>query len=90
MRLSEHLKELGFEVGRLKTGTTPRLNGRTIDFKGLEIQTGDEKPRPFSFSTSPISRSKSSKAASVHVFIASPTTSNVTTPILSSARKLKI
>jgi tRNA uridine 5-carboxymethylaminomethyl modification enzyme len=50
-RLSEHLKELGFELGRLKTGTTPRLNGRTIDYKGLEVQQGDEKPRPFSFST---------------------------------------
>jgi tRNA uridine 5-carboxymethylaminomethyl modification enzyme len=49
--LSEQLMELGFRVGRLKTGTTPRLNGRTVDYQGLEIQTGDEKPRPFSFST---------------------------------------
>ena len=53
-RLSEQWRELGFEVGRLKTGTTPRLNGRTIDFSSLEIQPGDEKPRPFSFSTSKI------------------------------------
>jgi tRNA uridine 5-carboxymethylaminomethyl modification enzyme len=53
-RLSEQLRELGFEVGRLKTGTTPRLNGRTIDYRGLEIQPGDEKPRPFSFSTTKI------------------------------------
>jgi tRNA uridine 5-carboxymethylaminomethyl modification enzyme len=52
--LSEQLRELGFEVGRLKTGTTPRLNGRTIDYSGLEIQPGDEKPRPFSFSTTKI------------------------------------
>jgi tRNA uridine 5-carboxymethylaminomethyl modification enzyme len=52
--LSNQLKELGFEVGRLKTGTTPRLNGRTIDYRGLEIQPGDEDPRPFSFSTSEI------------------------------------
>ncbi|MBN1102399.1 MAG: tRNA uridine-5-carboxymethylaminomethyl(34) synthesis enzyme MnmG [Deltaproteobacteria bacterium] len=50
-RLSEQLTELGFEIGRLKTGTTPRLNGRTIDYSGLEIQRGDEKPRPFSFTT---------------------------------------
>ncbi|MBN2126052.1 MAG: tRNA uridine-5-carboxymethylaminomethyl(34) synthesis enzyme MnmG [Deltaproteobacteria bacterium] len=50
-RLSEQLKELGFEVGRLKTGTTPRLNGKTIDYSGLEVQSGDENPRPFSFST---------------------------------------
>ena len=51
MRLAEQLKELGFEVGRLKTGTTPRLNGRTIDYGNLEIQPGDEDPRPFSFTT---------------------------------------
>ncbi len=53
-RLSEQWMELGFEVGRLKTGTTPRLNGRTIDFSSLEVQPGDEKPRPFSFSTTKI------------------------------------
>ncbi len=50
-RLSEQLEKLGFEIGRLKTGTTPRLNGKTIDYKGLEIQLGDENPRPFSFTT---------------------------------------
>jgi tRNA uridine 5-carboxymethylaminomethyl modification enzyme len=54
MRLSEQLSDLGFEVGRLKTGTTPRLNGRTIDYKGLEIQPGDENPRPFSLETDKI------------------------------------
>ena len=53
-QLSEQLKDLGFEVGRLKTGTTPRLNGRTIDYRGLEVQPGDEKPRPFSFTTTRI------------------------------------
>ncbi|MFZ7110915.1 MAG: tRNA uridine-5-carboxymethylaminomethyl(34) synthesis enzyme MnmG [Desulfatiglandales bacterium] len=53
-RLSEQLTRLGFEVGRLKTGTTPRLNGRTIDYSGLEVQPGDENPRPFSFSTKSI------------------------------------
>ncbi len=52
--LSEQLKELGFEVGRLKTGTTPRLNGRTIDYSGLIVQPGDENPRPFSFTTKKI------------------------------------
>jgi len=50
-QLSEQLKDLGFDLGRLKTGTTPRLNGRTIDYSGLEVQPGDEKPRPFSFTT---------------------------------------
>ena len=53
-RLSEQLQELGFVMGRLKTGTTPRLNGRTIDFQNLEIQPGDENPRPFSFTTTEI------------------------------------
>jgi len=52
--LSDNLKELGFEIGRLKTGTTPRLNGRTIDYSGLEIQAGDPNPRPFSFATTRI------------------------------------
>jgi len=49
--LSKQLAQLGFEIGRLKTGTTPRLNGKTIDYKSLEIQPGDENPRPFSFTT---------------------------------------
>ena len=49
--LSQQLEELGFELGRLKTGTTPRLNGRTIDYKGLTMQAGDENPKPFSFTT---------------------------------------
>ncbi|MDP6179474.1 MAG: tRNA uridine-5-carboxymethylaminomethyl(34) synthesis enzyme MnmG, partial [Desulfatiglandales bacterium] len=53
--LSEQLQKLGFEIGRLKTGTTPRLNGRTINYQGLEIQPGDENPRPFSFTTKRIS-----------------------------------
>ena len=52
--LSEQLKELGFDVGRLKTGTTPRLNGRTIDYSGLVEQPGDENPKPFSFTTKKI------------------------------------
>jgi tRNA uridine 5-carboxymethylaminomethyl modification enzyme len=52
--LSAHLKELGFEIGRLKTGTTPRLNSRTIDYSSLERQDGDKEPRPFSFTTKEI------------------------------------
>ena len=50
-RLAAQLRELGFEVGRFKTGTTPRLNGRTIDYASLEVQHGDPDPRPFSFET---------------------------------------
>jgi tRNA uridine 5-carboxymethylaminomethyl modification enzyme len=53
-RLSEQLRGLGFATGRLKTGTTPRLNGRTIDYQGLEVQHGDPEPRPFSFETTRI------------------------------------
>lgn len=49
--LSDHLAELGFEVGRLKTGTPARLDRRTIDFSRLEAQPGDDPPQPFSFST---------------------------------------
>ncbi len=46
--LSRTLKNLGFALGRLKTGTPPRLDGRTIDFAGLQVQDGDETPEPFS------------------------------------------
>ncbi|NQU13398.1 MAG: tRNA uridine-5-carboxymethylaminomethyl(34) synthesis enzyme MnmG, partial [Desulfobacteraceae bacterium] len=53
-KLSLQLEKLGFKLGRLKTGTTPRLNGRTIDYDGLTIQEGDENPRPFSFTTTKI------------------------------------
>jgi tRNA uridine 5-carboxymethylaminomethyl modification enzyme len=52
--LSESLKRLGFRMGRLKTGTTPRLDGKTIDFSQLTPQCGDEPPIPFSFSTEKI------------------------------------
>lgn len=47
--LSDSLRELGFEVGRFKTGTPCRLNGRTIDFSKCTLQPGDAKPNPFSF-----------------------------------------
>lgn len=48
-RLSENLKELGFAIGRFKTGTCPRLDGRTIDYSKCEIQWGDYPPPLFSF-----------------------------------------
>jgi tRNA uridine 5-carboxymethylaminomethyl modification enzyme len=47
--LSESLVKLGFKVGRLKTGTCPRLDGKTIDYSSLQPQFGDETPTPFSF-----------------------------------------
>jgi tRNA uridine 5-carboxymethylaminomethyl modification enzyme len=54
--ISECLRGLGFTIGRLKTGTTPRLDGRTIDYSVMEIQEGDKHPVPFSFSTEKITQ----------------------------------
>lgn len=47
--LSRSLREAGFTLGRLKTGTPPRLDRKTIDFAPLEVQPGDEPPMPFSY-----------------------------------------
>ena len=54
--LSESLTDLGFNVGRLKTGTCPRLDSRSIDYSKLQIQIGDENPTPFSFSNERITQ----------------------------------
>lgn len=51
MHLSDSLREHGFEVGRLKTGTPPRIDGGSIDFSKTEVQYPDENPVPFSFRT---------------------------------------
>ena len=55
-RLAESLKALGLPWGRLKTGTPPRLDRRTIDFNRFEEALGDEDPTPFSFMTTGIDR----------------------------------
>jgi len=55
MNLSTSLKKLGFSLGRLKTGTCPRLDRKTIDFSFLSEQRGDEPPKPFSFSNKKVS-----------------------------------
>ena len=54
MGLSDHLRQLGLNIGRLKTGTCPRLDGRTIDYSALEVQYGDDPPPAFSFRTATI------------------------------------
>lgn len=54
MKLSESLRKLGFEIGRLKTGTPCRVNRRSIDFSKVEIQPGDNPPQPFSYSNNRI------------------------------------
>jgi tRNA uridine 5-carboxymethylaminomethyl modification enzyme len=52
--LAETIQRLGFRLGRLKTGTPARLDGRTIDWAALAMQHGDDPPRPFSFLTDKI------------------------------------
>ena len=47
--ISEELIQLGFEVGRMKTGTPPRVDGRSLDYSKMEVQHGDENPNKFSF-----------------------------------------
>ena len=56
IEFAEALKQLGLRVGRLKTGTPPRLDGRTIDWNAFARQAPDEQPVPFSFSTEEITQ----------------------------------
>jgi tRNA uridine 5-carboxymethylaminomethyl modification enzyme len=56
MGLSDSLAQLGFRIDRLKTGTCPRLDRRTVDYSTLELQPGDEPPPPFSFRTTAIAQ----------------------------------
>ena len=51
--LTESLVGLGFEAGRMKTGTPPRVDGRSLDYTKMEIQDGDETPSKFSFGSTP-------------------------------------
>ncbi|HSO74868.1 MAG TPA: tRNA uridine-5-carboxymethylaminomethyl(34) synthesis enzyme MnmG, partial [Blastocatellia bacterium] len=56
IKLASCIRGIGFKTGRLKTGTPPRLDGRTIDYSKFERQPGDERPVPFSFKTAAIDR----------------------------------
>ena len=51
--ITEQLVELGFEAGRMKTGTPPRVDGRSLNYDKMEVQEGDENPSKFSFSDTP-------------------------------------
>ena len=54
--LTASLEKLGFVSGRLKTGTPPRVDRRSIDFSKLEEQPGDSDPEPFSFQTKEVTQ----------------------------------
>jgi len=72
-RLGERLADLGLPLGRLKTGTPPRLDGRTIDFGALEEQPGDREPSLFSF----LSRAPEATQVSCHITATNPETHRI-------------
>ncbi|HHT9136540.1 MAG TPA: tRNA uridine-5-carboxymethylaminomethyl(34) synthesis enzyme MnmG [Candidatus Wunengus sp. YC60] len=80
-KLSDSLRRNRFEVGRLKTGTSPRLNGRTINYNSLAPQHGDEYPKPFSFSTEKIICSQ----VPCYITYTNPTTHEIITSNLNRA-----
>lgn len=61
--ITEQLVELGFETGRMKTGTPPRVDGRTLDYSRMEVQDGDAEPEKFSYTDTP----KLSKQRPCHI-----------------------
>jgi len=75
--LSESLENLGLNVGRLKTGTPPRLNGRTIDFSKTEAQNGDKNPPAFSYKYSSPPALDSAEQVQCHITRTSPETKKV-------------
>ncbi|MGB3586376.1 MAG: tRNA uridine-5-carboxymethylaminomethyl(34) synthesis enzyme MnmG [Tunicatimonas sp.] len=71
--ITEQLIGLGFEAGRMKTGTPPRVDGRSLDYSKMEEQPGDEKPGKFSFtSTKPLAHQRS-----CHITYTNPTVHEV-------------
>jgi tRNA uridine 5-carboxymethylaminomethyl modification enzyme len=73
MKLSECLLNLGFSLGRLKTGTCPRLDGKTIDFSILQEQRSDDPPKPFSF----FSKTVPLRQVSCHITYTNPNTHQI-------------
>lgn len=69
--LSKSLRDAGFQLGRLKTGTPPRLDGKTIDYSNLLRQDGDEPPMPFSFLNSSVTIQKQLPCWGTHTTTAS-------------------
>jgi tRNA uridine 5-carboxymethylaminomethyl modification enzyme len=68
--ITEHLVDLGFETGRMKTGTPPRVDGRSLDYSLMEEQPGDEVPSKFSFTNT----KALSKQRACHITYTNPTT----------------
>jgi hypothetical protein len=65
--LAQALEQLGLRLGRLKTGTPPRTDGRTIDWAAVESQPGDEPPEPFSVMTTAITTPQIMQHLIVHI-----------------------
>ena len=71
--ITEQLVSLGFEAGRMKTGTPPRVDGRSLDYSKMEEQKGDEKPQKFSYSDTP----KLTKQLSCHIVYTNETVHDI-------------
>ena len=72
-RASGGLRRLGFELGRLKTGTPPRINSRSVDYSAMDIQPGDEHPCPFSYRTRAITQEQ----LNCHITCTTPATHEI-------------
>lgn len=75
--LSSSLRECGLELGRLKTGTCPRVDSSTIDFSVMEIQGGDDIPKPFSFKTDREHFAKTKKQLPCYITYTNETTHKI-------------
>jgi tRNA uridine 5-carboxymethylaminomethyl modification enzyme len=71
--ITEQLVSLGFEAGRMKTGTPPRVDGRSLDYSKMEEQKGDENPQKFSYSDTP----KLTKQLSCHIVYTNETVHDI-------------